>query len=350
MKTNTTSLITLWAAAAVLLTASLVGCSAPATPAAPAQSSGPSGTLTIYTTRADTLFKPVVAEFNKTNPSVKISLLSGKSGELGAKLAEEKANPQADVFVGTDMLAAIDLAAQGIFTPITSAKASQIPERYRASDNLWVGLTLRPRVIMYNKNLVKPEELPKSIFDLTDAKWKGQVGAANSTNDAMTANLAALRKLIGPEKTEKFVKDLVANNTQFFGGHTDVRKAVGAGELKLGFVNHYYYHLSRVEGAPVGIIYPDLDSTGLIVNTTVAGVVKGSKNGSTAQAFVDFLLSPAGQKVFAENNYEYPIVPGVALADGVDALDKFKVNDLQMQGLYNDLKATKQMMQQAGLP
>ena len=166
----------------------------------------------------------------------------------------------------------------------------------------------------------------------------------------MTANLAALRKLIGPEKTEKFVKDLVANNTQFFGGHTDVRKAVGAGELKLGFVNHYYYHLSRVEGAPVGIIYPDLDTTGLIVNTTVAGVVKGSKNSAVAQAFVDFLLSPAGQKVFADNNYEYPIVSGVALADGVDALDKYKINDLQMQTLYNDLKNTKQMMQQAGLP
>ncbi len=332
---------------AALMTISLAACAAPT---ATNQPSAQSGQLTIYTTRAEALFKPVVAEFNKTNPSIKISLLSGKSGELGAKLAEEKANPQADVFVGTDMLAAIDLAAQGIFTPITSAKTAQIPERYRATDNAWVGLTLRPRVIMYNKNLVKPEELPKSIFDLTDPKWKGQVGAANSTNDAMTANLAALRKLIGPEKTEKFVKDLVANNTQFFGGHTDVRKAVGAGELKLGFVNHYYYHLSRVEGAPVGIIYPDLDTTGLIVNTTVAGVVKGSKNSAVAQAFVDFLLSPAGQKVFADNNYEYPIVSGVALADGVDALDKYKINDLQMQTLYNDLKNTKQMMQQAGLP
>lgn len=329
---------------------SLAACAAPNATPNTAQSAGATGQLTIYTTRADTLFKPVIAEFNKSNPNVKVSLLSGKSGELGAKLVEEKANPQADLFVGTDMLAAIDLAAQGIFTPISSAKASQIPARYRDANNTWVGLTLRPRVIMYNKNLVKPEELPKSIFDLTDPKWKGQVGTANSTNDAMTANLAALRKLVGPEKTEKFVRDLVANNTKFFGGHTDVRKAVGAGELKLGFVNHYYYHLSRVEGAPVGIIYPDLDSTGLIVNTTVAGVVKNSKNSQAAQAFVDFLLSPVGQKVFAENNFEYPIVPGIALADGVDALDKFKINDLQMSGLYSDLSATKQMMQKAGLP
>ena len=63
------------------MTISLAACAAPT---ATNQPSAQSGQLTIYTTRAEALFKPVVAEFNKANPSIKISLLSGKSGELGA--------------------------------------------------------------------------------------------------------------------------------------------------------------------------------------------------------------------------------------------------------------------------
>src|SRR5690606_4051178 len=110
-----------------------------------------------------------------------------------------------------------------------------------------VALTLRPRVIMYNTDLVTPEEAPTTMMDLTDPKWKGQIGAADSRNGAMVAQLVAMRHLLGEEAMTAFVQGLVANDTQWFGGHTDVRKAVGAGELAVGLVNHYYYHLSKAE-------------------------------------------------------------------------------------------------------
>src|SRR3989304_5069705 len=62
--------------------------------------------------------------------------------------------------------------------------------------------------------------------------------------------------------------------------HTDVRKAVGAGEFALGLVNHYYYHLQLAEGSKVGVIYPDQGDgqLGLITNTTAVAVVKGAQN------------------------------------------------------------------------
>jgi iron(III) transport system substrate-binding protein len=205
---------------------------------------------------------------------------------------------------------------------------------------------------MYNTNLVKEDELPKSMFDLTDPKWRGQIGAADSTNGSMQGQIVAMRKLVGEEKTEEFVRGLVANDTKFFGGHTDVRKAVGAGELKLGLVNHYYYHLSRSEGAPVGIIYPDQGAgeMGLMVNSTNAGIIKGAPNHENAEEFVEYLLTPAGQKIFADLNFEYPVVEGVALAEGVDPLDNLKIANVELKTLGAEIGPSRELMERAGLP
>jgi iron(III) transport system substrate-binding protein len=343
-------------AAAIALSACAAPVAAPPTaapqPAQPAAQTADStaGELTIYTSRAEALFKPVVEAFNTKYPDIKLTVLNGSNGELAAKILEERANPKADVLINSDTLTMESLAAEGVFEPNDSKSVGAVPEAYRAADGNWVALTLRQRVIMYNTDLVKPEELPKSLLDLADPKWKEQIGSADSRNGAMMANLVALRELVGAEKTTEFVKGLVANETAWFSGHTEVRKAVGAGEIKLGFVNHYYYFLSKAEGAPVGIIYPDQDTFGLVVNSTNAGIIKGSKNVALAKTFVDFMLSADGQKVFAEKNFEYPVVPEVALAEGVPPLADFKLANVTLKTMWDELEPTKQLAQAAGLP
>ena len=310
------------------------------------------GDLVVYTSRSEALIKPAIEAFEQANPGVEVVMLTGRDGELSAKMLEERANPQADVFINTDSLSIAGLGAQGLFAPSNSAEIAAVPAEYRADDGSWVGLTLRARVIMYNTNLVTAEEAPKSVFELTDSKWKGQVGAADSTNGSIQGHIAAMIHLQGEEMTSEFVKGLVDNDTQFFGGHTDVRKAVGAGELKLGFVNHYYYQLSKAEGAPVGVVYPDQGEgqMGVVVNSTNAGILEGAKHPDLAEKFVDFLLTPDGQKVFADTNYEYPIVPGVALAEGVQPLDGVRLADVTFKEIYDLLPATKELMQAAGMP
>lgn len=310
------------------------------------------GDLVLYTTRTESLIKPVIDAFNKSNPDIKVVLLTGNNAELSTKMLEERANPRADVFINTDVVSMVSLAGQGLFQPMTSSDVTSLPATYRADDNSWAALTLRPRVIMYNTNLVKQEELPDSVLDLTDSKWKGQIGSADSTNGSMQGQIVAMRKLLGEAKTEEFIKGLVANDTKFFGGHTDVRKAVGAGELKLGLVNHYYYHLSKKEGAPVGIIYPDQgpNDMGLVVNSTNAGIIKGARNAANAETFIDYLLTAEGQKVFADLNFEYPVVKGVPLAEGVDPLDQFKISNIDLKTLGAEIEPSRALMERAGLP
>lgn len=310
------------------------------------------GELIVYTSRAEALFKPVIEAFNEAYPNIKVTVLSGSNGELAAKLLEERANPRADVLINSDTLTMESLAAEGVFSPNDSPAVMAVPVGFRGDDGDWVALTLRTRVIMYNTDLVTPEELPTSLLDLADPRWKGQIGSADSRNGAMLANLVAIRNLLGEETMATFVQGLVANETAWFSGHTDVRKAVGAGELKLGFVNHYYYHLSKAEGAPVGIIYPDQGDgqIGMIVNSTNAGIVQGGPNPELARVFVDFMLSVRGQRVYAERNFEYPIVPDVALAEGVPPLSKFKLADVTLKTMWDELAPTRDEAQAAGLP
>lgn len=82
----------------MLVATALAGCTMPVTPAPaapPAASSGEvvSGELIVYTSRAESLFKPVLEAFSQANPDIKVTVLTGSNGELAAKLLEERANP-----------------------------------------------------------------------------------------------------------------------------------------------------------------------------------------------------------------------------------------------------------------
>lgn len=326
----------------------------PATePASPVgEEAGVSGDLVIYSGRSEALIQPVIDAFKVKYPEVNVLLKAGSNSELANALIEEKANPQADVFITTELFTVQSLVGEGVFQSYLPAGAEQLPAEFLGPDNMWTGLTRRVRVIMYNKDLVTEAELPTSIFDLTDPKWQGQIAAAGSTNGGMQAQIAAMRQLLGDEATEEWLNGLIANEVTFFGGHTDVRKAVGAGEFKIGLVNHYYYHLQLAETGNVGVIYPDQGEgqIGLFTNATAAAVVNGGQHLDAAQAFLDFLVSADGQKLFAELNYEYPLLPGVALKEGVQPLDSFRLADVDVVKAALDFDATFDLIEKVGLP
>jgi iron(III) transport system substrate-binding protein len=311
-----------------------------------------SGRLVIYSARTEPLIQPVLNAFQTLYPNVDIRLKSGRNSELANALLEERNNPQADVFITTELMTIQMLNNQGIFESYRSPSAELLPPEFVGENNGWTGITRRARVIMYNTDLVPPQEAPKSIFDLTDPIWKGEVAAAGSTNGSMQAQIATMRMLIGDQATEAWLQGLVSNQVTFFGGHTDVRRAVGAGEFKLGLVNHYYYHLQKEEGDPVAMVFPDQDEgqIGLITNATAVAIIKGTNNAPAAQAFVDYLLSTDGQKIFSQLNFEYPLVAGVALEAGVVPLDQFRLADVDVARASLYLDETFALIDKVGLP
>lgn len=342
-----------------LLLLALTACSLPVPSPTPPATSEPtalapalSGDLVIYSGRSEPLIQPVIDAFQARYPAVRILLKSGSNSQLANALLEEKALPQADLFITTELFTIQALARQGVFQPYQPPGTAQFPLQFVDPDHLWIGLTQRARVIMYNTDLVTADTAPRSLLELTDPRWRGQIAAAGSTNGSMQAQIAAMRQLLGEPTTEAWLRDLIANQATFFGGHTDVRKAVGAGEFALGLVNHYYFYLQQAEGSKVGIVFPDQGEgqMGLLTNATAIAIVNRDVNLPAARAFVDFLVSAEGQKLFAEQNYEYPLLPGVALRPEVQPLTDFRLADVNMAEATRDFDATFALLEKVGLP
>jgi iron(III) transport system substrate-binding protein len=343
--------------AAWLIMVLLTGCGTPSTPttnSTPAVATGSNDTLVIYSGRSEALLNPVIAAFEKANPTIKVQLKSGKNNELAAAILEEQANPQADVFITTDMLATINLAKQQALMPYQIPGTDVIASEYKAADGTWTSVTARARVIMYNRDLVSASDVPTTMLELTDPKWKGKIAAANSSNGSFQAQVAVMKQLLGDTQTTAWLTGLVANDVQFFGSHSDVRKAVGSGEFALGLVNHYYYELQAHEQSDnnVGVSYPDSKDgqMGVILNTTAVGIIKGAPHPQAAQLFSAFLFLPETQSLFAKLNYEYPLIPGVAPSEGLTPLADVKTVQIDMQSVATNVADAVQMMQSAGIP
>lgn len=270
------------------------------------------GDLIIYSGRREPLFEPVVEAFEEAT-GIDVSVKYGSTTELGNALIEEKSNPRADLFIGTDAATAEQLRGEGVFAPFEDPALSTLPDGFHADDGSWIGVSGRARVIMYNTEQVDQADLPASVFDLTDPKWKGKIAMPATTNSSFTAWVSSLRVLKGDDETRALLQGLKDNDITVLREHTDVRNAVGAGEFQLGLVNHYYYQLEKEEGSPVGVIYPDQEpgGVGVLVNVAAASIVAGASHEENAVAFMRFLLSDEAQTIFAETNFEYPLVEGV---------------------------------------
>lgn len=343
-------------ALALALAVAVTGCARAAAPPAAAENPGSAGsdpaapqTLVLYSGRRDALVKPVLEAFSAAT-GIEVHLRSGGASELANAILEERRNPQADVFIANDAGTLEKLRLEGVLEPYLSDRVKAIPADLRASDGAWVGVSARARVIMYNATLLSEAAVPKTIAGLADPAWQGKVAMAQSSNESVIAHVTAIRLLAGDGAARALMEGLLRNRVAFLGGHTQVRQAVGKGEFALGFVNHYYYFLEKADGSPVGIVWPDQGpgDRGVVINVAGAAVVKGAKNAAAAQRFIDFLLAPDAQDLFARLNYEIPTLPGVPTAEGVPSLTGLKRAPVPLERLGQELDATLDLIEAVG--
>lgn len=309
-----------------------------------------SSELVIYSGRNEKLIKSVIDAFEKES-GIKVTVRAGGASELANAIVEETANPKADIFIANDAGTLEMLKMKGLLQAAAAKTVEVVPADLRATDGSWIGVSLRTRVIMYNTNLVKENEAPKSLLDLIDPKWKGQIAMSKSSNESVVGNVTAMRLALGDQVTEDFLRGLLANKVQALKGHTDVRQAVGKGEFKLGWVNHYYYELEKQAGSPVAAIYPDQGAAqmGTTVNISGVGIIKGAQHPDAAQKLVEFLLKPSTQELFAKDNFEIPVLPGVPV-NSAKPIDSFKRANVKLETYGTELKNTVNMLEKVGMP
>jgi iron(III) transport system substrate-binding protein len=281
----------------------LLFCSAPAFAA---------DALVVYSGRGEKFTRPVLKAF-QARTGIEAQALVSKSGQLLARIREEGKRTQADVFM-SNYAGTLEVARkQGLLQPYRPPGLEGIPKAYVGPGMMWFGASARARAIVYNTKLVSPARVG-SILDIARPEWKGKLGITVSTNGSFVGGLATMLEQHGEPRVREFLAGIKANaGNNVFPKHTPIVSAVARGEIALGLVNHYYFYraIAKNPRAPLGIVFPD--GAGAGAPTTISGVaiLKHAKHPGAARKFVDFVLSPEGQRIFAEVNYEFPVRPGV---------------------------------------
>ncbi len=302
--------------------------------------------LTIYSGRSETLVAPVIELFFEAT-GIEVEVKYGGTAALAATLLEEGDRTPADVYYAQDPggLGAVE----ELLAPLPAETLARVADWARSPDALWVGVSGRARVLVYNPETLDASELPESIEALADSKWRGRLGWA-PTNSSLLTMVTAMRELWGEERTLAWLEGIVGNEVKNYPKNTPQVTAVASGEIDIGLVNHYYlYRFIAEEGEdfPGRNYHQPVTGPGSLVMVSGVGVLERSDNKENAERFVEFLLSTVAQSYFAAETFEYPLIDGVAIHRLLTPIDQIDQPAVALADLA-DIDGTQDLMRRAG--
>ena len=303
--------------------------------------------LTVYSGRSEELVGPLLNDF-ADQTGIDIAVRYGDTAALASAIIEEgKASP-ADVFFAQDAGALGAVSAEGLFSTLPVDVIDQVPGRFRAADRTWVGTSGRSRVLVYNPDAISEDELPASVLDLTDPKWKGKVGWA-PTNGSFQAFVTALRVMKGDDTARSWLKGMLDNDVVEFSSNIAIVQAVSDGEIELGLVNHYYVPQMKSENPKLkaALHFFEPGDPGALVNSAGVAMLRRTDQPAEARRLVEFLLSKKAQDYFADETYEYPLVKGVPADASLPALSELRPPSVDLADL-SDLRGTLDLLEEVG--
>ncbi len=309
--------------------------------------------LVVYSGRAERLIKPVLDEF-QARTNIRIRLLSSKTTELVNRLKAEDRRTPADVFVTNDAGSLERARELGLLRPLNMEILERtIPWQFRATDNSWIGLSGRVWIIVYNTKKVKPGDIT-SIMDLASERWQGKIAIPNAGSEYLQAGVSVIKAALGDKPARLFLEGIRRNaGNEVYGKSSQIVRAVARGRAAVGIVNHYYIfrHLAKEPKAPIAALVPDQEKGGMgaIMNVAGIGVVKYSQHLDAAKLLITFLVSQAGQTMFAELNKEYPLHPEVPADASVYPRKGFRVAEVPLARLAELREPTMTLIEEVGL-
>lgn len=307
-----------------------------------------SRTLTVYSGRSSSLVDPILQEFS-TLTGVPVEIRYGNTGAMAATLLEEGDKSPADVFFAQDPGGLGEV--KPLLSKLSDAIYNAAPEWARDPDGKWVGISGRARVIIYNTDALSPEDLPDSIWDFTDPKWKGRIGLP-PTNASFHVMVTAMRITWGEDRAREWLEGIMANEPNFYAKNTPTVAATADGEIDVGFVNHYYLHrFLAEEGESFGArnYYTPANDAGSLVMTAGAGILASTDAEVEAERLLTFLQGLTAQQYFATKTHEFPLNPHVHQSPNLPELEEIQARfDIDL-GELSDLEGTQKLLQDVGM-
>ena len=190
---------------------------------------------------------------------------------------------------------------EGILRAVEPENAKYYPAAFQDPEKYWYGFAARARVIIVNTDLVPESEIPNSIYDLLDEKWKSKISIAKPLFGTTATQVACLFQKLGTEKAKEYYQKLKANLVKVEGGNKNVAVNVAKGITAMGLTDTDDAIIELENGAPVKIIFPDSadDQLGTLFIPNTVSLIKNSKNIKNAELLLNFLLSKECEKRLA---------------------------------------------------
>eukprot|EP01029_Cantina_marsupialis_P020467 TRINITY_DN4797_c0_g1_i2.p1 TRINITY_DN4797_c0_g1~~TRINITY_DN4797_c0_g1_i2.p1 ORF type:complete len:336 (+),score=74.82 TRINITY_DN4797_c0_g1_i2:46-1053(+) len=306
--------------------------------------------VNVYSTRHYDTDKKLFKIFEEKT-GIKVNVVKAKASALINRIKSEGEKSPADILITADAARLYKAKTDGLFQSIDSdILTKNIPVKLRDKDNEWFGLTKRSRVIVYKVGSGIEKEL-STYEDLADPKFKGTIMVRSSNNAYNQSLLAAVIAHHGEEYALKWAKGVVANMAMEPKGNDRYQvKAVANGIGKIAIANTYYIgkmvdnkdKSQAVAVKKVKILFPKFENGGTHINISGGGVIKTAPNKENAIKFLEFMASKDAQKMFAEGNFEYPVLEGVKTSDLVSSWGTFEDDTISINILgENNAKAVK---------
>lgn len=303
--------------------------------------------VNVYSYRQPALIKPLFDKFTAES-GIKVNVLFAKKG-LAERLQAEGINSPADLIFTTDIGRLTDVKNAGLTQAITNQVLSaNVPAKYRDPEGHWFGLTTRTRAIFASKDRVKPSEIT-TYEALADPKWQGRICIRSGAHPYNVALIASMIARHGEVAAEEWLRGFKANLARKPQGNDRAQvKAVYAGECDIALANSYYFGKmlakddQKAWANSVNIIFGAQASYGAHMNLSGMAMAAHSPNEANAIKLMEFLVSDEAQSIYAEQNYEYPVKPGVAWSPLLESWGRFKQDDMPLQAIAeNRAKALK---------
>jgi iron(III) transport system substrate-binding protein len=274
-----------------------------------------------------------------------------KSTGLANRLLAEKPRPQADVFWSNEPVRTLVLKSRDVLASYKSPSAQGIPPVLVDHDGYWTGFSARIRVIADNTTLVKPDEAPRSVFDLADPKWRGQVAIADPRFGSTSFHVAALYALAGDEKMDDFFRRLKANGVRVVDGNSVVRDLVARGEIKVGLTDTDDVNVALENKQPIAMVLPDKDGLGVPLMPNMVSLIANAPHPDEGRQLIDYLLSTDVEEQLAQSKaVQIPLHSAVKGPRNVPSIDTFKPMTLDYANAANRVEdVTKRLADILGL-
>jgi iron(III) transport system substrate-binding protein len=287
---------------------------------------------------------------------IRIRLIEGEADQLIERIRNEGANSPADVLITVDAARLHRAQAANLLQPIRSAVLeARIPAYLRDPEGHWFGLSKRARVIMFDRQ--NPPQNLTRYEDLADPRFRGQICTRSSSHPYTLSLMGSIMAANGEQAAEAWARGVVANFARPpQGGDVPQIQAIPTGQCRLAIANTYYLARFGASQNPaeralydrIGVIFPNQADRGTHVNISGAGVVRTAPNREAAVAFLEYLTSDDAQRMFANGNFEYPVVAGIEPHPALARFGEFREDNLNAARYGAASAQALQIMQRAG--